>query len=204
MCHRTCDIHFPLSIHMKLKINLSIILTCAFPELYQYQCTVTQKAFQYLKQYYSNLLYNVCTWINRVWFTTFFKISIDMWNHMTWARGSDDSMLNIWKSHFWFIFQYILTSTTCIQILNHVVFNSLRYNALTGEFMKNVLDPRYFGGVCEYIYNGEWRKLTYDPFCEHLSYDDAEKYYRKPHNFLTYQIMVSADTNLFLTSMQWL
>lgn len=87
----------------------------------------------------------------------------------------------------------MFTSTTCIQILNYFLFNSPRYNALTGAFMNHVLDPRYFGGVCEYIYNGEWRKLTYDPFCEHLSYDDAEKYYRKPYNFLTYQIMVSAD-----------
>ncbi|RXN14301.1 complement component C8 alpha chain [Labeo rohita] len=63
------------------------------------------------------------------------------------------------------------------------------YNALSGDFMNRVLDPTYFGGFCEYIYNGEWRKLTYDPFCEHLSYDDAEKYYRKPHNFLSYQIV---------------
>ncbi|XP_067308373.1 complement component C8 alpha chain [Pseudorasbora parva] len=68
------------------------------------------------------------------------------------------------------------------------------YNALTGSFMNHVLDPRYFGGVCEYVYNGEWRKLTYDPFCEHLSYDDAEKYYRKPYNFLSYQIMAQATT----------
>ncbi|XP_042573655.1 complement component C8 alpha chain isoform X1 [Cyprinus carpio] len=68
------------------------------------------------------------------------------------------------------------------------------YNALSGDFMNRVLDPTYFGGVCEYIYNGEWRKLTYDPFCEHLSYDDAEKYYRKPHNFLSYQIMAQATT----------
>lgn len=59
--------------------------------------------------------------------------------------------------------------------------------------MSHVLDPRYFGGVCEYIYNGEWRKLTYDPFCEHLSYDDADKYYRKPYNFLSYHIMVCSN-----------
>ncbi|KAI2667175.1 Complement component C8 alpha chain [Labeo rohita] len=68
------------------------------------------------------------------------------------------------------------------------------YNALSGDFMNRVLDPTYFGGFCEYIYNGEWRKLTYDPFCEHLSYDDAEKYYRKPHNFLSYQIVAQATT----------
>uniref|UniRef100_A0A672KBF6 Complement C8 alpha chain n=1 Tax=Sinocyclocheilus grahami TaxID=75366 RepID=A0A672KBF6_SINGR len=68
------------------------------------------------------------------------------------------------------------------------------YSALSGDFMNHVLDPAYFGGVCEYIYNGEWRKLTYDPFCERLSYDDAEKYYRKPHNFLSYQIMAQATT----------
>ncbi|XP_067218936.1 complement component C8 alpha chain isoform X1 [Chanodichthys erythropterus] len=68
------------------------------------------------------------------------------------------------------------------------------YNAVTGAFMNHVLDSRYFGGVCEYIYNGEWRKLTYDPFCEHLSYENSEKYYRKPYNFLSYHIMAQATT----------
>ncbi|NP_001003496.1 complement component C8 alpha chain [Danio rerio] len=71
---------------------------------------------------------------------------------------------------------------------------TLGYNALTGSFVSRVLDPNYVGGVCEYIYNGEWRKLTFDPFCEHLSYDDAEKYYRKPYNFLSFQIMAQAST----------
>lgn len=56
--------------------------------------------------------------------------------------------------------------------------------------MNPVLDHNYFGGVCEYIYNGEWRKLAYDAFCEHLGYEDDEKYYRKPYNFLSYQLMV--------------
>ncbi|XP_055059541.2 complement component C8 alpha chain [Misgurnus anguillicaudatus] len=68
------------------------------------------------------------------------------------------------------------------------------YNALSDTFMNPVLDPKYYGGICEYIYNGEWRKLTYDPFCEHLGYDDDEKYYRKPYNFLSYQFMAQAST----------
>ncbi|TTG32355.1 Complement component C8 alpha chain [Bagarius yarrelli] len=63
------------------------------------------------------------------------------------------------------------------------------YNALSNVFVNPVLDPKYFGGVCEYIYNGEWRELTYDSFCEHLHYSDDEKYFRKPYNFLTYRMM---------------
>ncbi|XP_051555493.1 complement component C8 alpha chain [Myxocyprinus asiaticus] len=68
------------------------------------------------------------------------------------------------------------------------------YNALSGAFVNHVLDPKYSGGICEYIYNGEWRKLTYDPFCEHLSYDDEEMYYRKPYNFLSYHLTAQATT----------
>ncbi len=98
-------------------------------------------------------------------------------------------------SHVWSLYISIYLK----HILHDVLYVSkswnelglfLRYNALSGDFMNPVLDPTYFGGICEYIYNGQWRKLTYDPFCEHLGYDDAEKYYRKPHNFLSYQIMV--------------
>lgn len=102
-----------------------------------------------------------------------------------------------------FIFHYILNTYYMMYMypnLEMSLFYSLRYNALSGDFMNRVLDPTYFGGVCEYIYNGEWRKLTYDPFCEHLSYDDAEKYYRKPHNFLSYQIMVCSHISGTLIS----
>ncbi|XP_056597020.1 complement component C8 alpha chain [Triplophysa dalaica] len=68
------------------------------------------------------------------------------------------------------------------------------YNVLSGTSMNPVLDHNYYGGVCEYIYNGEWRKLAYDPFCEHLGYEGDEKYYRKPFNFLSYQLMTQATT----------
>ncbi|KAG7462025.1 hypothetical protein MATL_G00197580 [Megalops atlanticus] len=68
------------------------------------------------------------------------------------------------------------------------------YNILTGEFLQNTIDPTYYGGVCEYVYNGEWRKLVYDAFCENLYYNDDEKYYRKPYNFHTYRFMGHADT----------
>ncbi|XP_076872927.1 complement component C8 alpha chain [Brachyhypopomus gauderio] len=68
------------------------------------------------------------------------------------------------------------------------------FNALSDIFVNPVLDPKYFGGICEYIYNGEWRKLTYDVFCENLYYNDIEKYYRKPHNFLSYRLMAHSVT----------
>lgn len=64
------------------------------------------------------------------------------------------------------------------------------FNILTGEFVDHVLDPQYYGGQCEYVYNGEWRKLIYDPFCENLHYNEDEKNYRKPYNFHTYRFMV--------------
>lgn len=68
------------------------------------------------------------------------------------------------------------------------------YNALTGEFVDRVLDPAYFGGQCEYVYNGEWRKFTYEAFCESLQYRDDEKNYRKPYNYHTYQFMAEATS----------
>ncbi|KAJ8012256.1 hypothetical protein DPEC_G00066790 [Dallia pectoralis] len=68
------------------------------------------------------------------------------------------------------------------------------YNILTGEFVDHIIDPEYFGGKCEYVYNGEWRKLTYDVFCENLHYNEDEKYYRKPHNFHSYQFVAEATS----------
>ncbi|XP_030631603.1 complement component C8 alpha chain isoform X2 [Chanos chanos] len=69
------------------------------------------------------------------------------------------------------------------------------YNALTGSYVSNTLDPEYYGGPCEYVYNGEWRKLTYDAYCENLYYSDDEKYYRKPYNFLSYRFMAQAQSD---------
>ncbi|XP_077414742.1 complement component C8 alpha chain [Vanacampus margaritifer] len=68
------------------------------------------------------------------------------------------------------------------------------YNALTGEFVDHVLDPKYFGGKCEYVYNGEWRKFTYDSFCENLHYNEDEKNYRKPYNYHTYRFVAEATS----------
>ncbi|XP_013768571.1 complement component C8 alpha chain [Pundamilia nyererei] len=68
------------------------------------------------------------------------------------------------------------------------------YNVLSGELMDHVLDPRYFGGECEYVYNGEWRKFTYDAFCENLHYNEDEKNYRKPYNYHTYHFMAQASS----------
>lgn len=56
--------------------------------------------------------------------------------------------------------------------------------------MDQVLDPKYFGGKCEYVYNGEWSKLMYDAFCESLQYNEDEKNYRKPYNYHTYRFVV--------------
>lgn len=69
-------------------------------------------------------------------------------------------------------------------------FHLSSYNVLTGEFVDPVLDPMYFGGKCEYVYNGEWRKFIYDSFCENLQYRDDEKNYRKPYNYHTYRFVV--------------
>ncbi|XP_051943593.1 complement component C8 alpha chain [Hippocampus zosterae] len=68
------------------------------------------------------------------------------------------------------------------------------YNTLTGEFVDHVLDPKYFGGKCDYVYNGEWKKFTYDSFCEDLRYNDDEKNYRKPYNYHTYRFVAEATS----------
>ncbi|KAG6931183.1 complement C8 alpha chain, partial [Chelydra serpentina] len=68
------------------------------------------------------------------------------------------------------------------------------YNVLTQEEMQFVYDPKYYGGQCEYIYNGEWRELKYDSACERLYYGDDEKYFRKPYNFHVYQFLAHADS----------
>uniref|UniRef100_A0A8C5NA67 MACPF domain-containing protein n=1 Tax=Gouania willdenowi TaxID=441366 RepID=A0A8C5NA67_GOUWI len=68
------------------------------------------------------------------------------------------------------------------------------YNILTGDFVSHVLDPKYFGGECEYVYNGEWRKYIYEAFCESLQYNDEEKNYRKPYNYHTYQFVAQAQS----------
>ncbi|XP_061755293.1 complement component C8 alpha chain-like [Nerophis ophidion] len=68
------------------------------------------------------------------------------------------------------------------------------YNALTGEFVDQVLDPKYFGGKCDYVYNGDWRKFTYDAFCENLHYNEDEKNYRQPYNYHTYQFVAEATS----------
>ncbi|XP_053325349.1 complement component C8 alpha chain [Spea bombifrons] len=70
------------------------------------------------------------------------------------------------------------------------------FNILTNEFALNVYDHRFYGGQCEYVYNGEWRDLKYDPTCEKMYYADDEKYFRKPYNFHMYQFLARADTGL--------
>ncbi|XP_052574254.1 complement component C8 alpha chain isoform X2 [Peromyscus californicus insignis] len=68
------------------------------------------------------------------------------------------------------------------------------YNILTEEEAQSVYDAKYYGGQCETVYNGDWRKLQYDPTCERLYYGDDEKYFRKPYNFLKYHFDALADT----------
>ncbi|XP_017661216.1 PREDICTED: complement component C8 alpha chain [Lepidothrix coronata] len=68
------------------------------------------------------------------------------------------------------------------------------YNILTQEERQFVYDPEFFGGHCEYVYNGEWRELKYDAACERLYYGDDEKYFRKPYNFHIYQFLAHADS----------
>ncbi|KAF3699041.1 Complement component C8 alpha chain Complement component 8 subunit alpha Precursor [Channa argus] len=68
------------------------------------------------------------------------------------------------------------------------------YNILTGDFVDRVLDPKYFGGQCEYVYNGEWRKFTYDAFCENLHYNEDDKNYRKPYNYHNYRFVAQATS----------
>ncbi|NXK95558.1 CO8A protein, partial [Formicarius rufipectus] len=68
------------------------------------------------------------------------------------------------------------------------------YNILTQEERQFVYDHQFFGGHCEYVYNGEWRDLKYDAACERLYYGDDEKYFRKPYNFHIYQFLAHADS----------
>ncbi|XP_066048983.1 complement component C8 alpha chain [Chamaea fasciata] len=68
------------------------------------------------------------------------------------------------------------------------------YNILTQEGRQNIYDPGFFGGLCEYVYNGEWRELHYDAACERLHYRDDEKYFRKPYNFHVFQFLAHADS----------
>ncbi|XP_003639070.1 complement component C8 alpha chain isoform X1 [Canis lupus familiaris] len=71
---------------------------------------------------------------------------------------------------------------------------ALGYNILTQKEAQHVYDPRYYGGQCETVYNGEWREIRYDPTCERLYYGEDEKYFRKPYNFLKYHFEALADT----------
>ncbi|XP_052031554.1 complement component C8 alpha chain [Apodemus sylvaticus] len=71
---------------------------------------------------------------------------------------------------------------------------ALGYNILTQEEAQSVYDAKYYGGQCETVYNGDWRRLQYDPVCERLYYGDDEKYFRKPYNFLQYNFEALADT----------
>uniref|UniRef100_A0A672H8H9 Complement C8 alpha chain n=1 Tax=Salarias fasciatus TaxID=181472 RepID=A0A672H8H9_SALFA len=66
------------------------------------------------------------------------------------------------------------------------------YNILTQDFVDHVLDPKYFGGQCEYVYNGEWRKIHLRCFCENLHYNEDDKNYRKPYNYHTYHFVAQA------------
>ncbi|XP_021505784.1 complement component C8 alpha chain isoform X1 [Meriones unguiculatus] len=71
---------------------------------------------------------------------------------------------------------------------------ALGYNILTQEEAQSVYDAKYYGGQCETVYNGDWRRLRYDPTCERFYYGDDEKYFRKPYNFLKYHFEALADT----------
>ncbi|KAM4805801.1 complement component C8 alpha chain [Urocitellus parryii] len=73
---------------------------------------------------------------------------------------------------------------------------ALGYNILTQKEAQSVYDARYYGGQCELVYNGEWRKLQYDPTCERLYYGEDEKYFQKPYNFLKYHFEALADTGI--------
>ncbi|NXH09600.1 CO8A protein, partial [Bucco capensis] len=74
------------------------------------------------------------------------------------------------------------------------------YNILTQEGSQYVYDPKFSGGHCEYVYNGEWRELRYDTACERLYYGDDEKYFRKPYNLHTYQFLAHADSGFTFES----
>ncbi|XP_028642554.1 complement component C8 alpha chain isoform X2 [Grammomys surdaster] len=71
---------------------------------------------------------------------------------------------------------------------------ALGYNILTQQEAQSVYDAKYYGGQCETVYNGDWRRLQYDPTCERLYYGDDDKYFRKPYNFLKYHFEALADT----------
>ncbi|XP_043941449.1 complement component C8 alpha chain [Protopterus annectens] len=68
------------------------------------------------------------------------------------------------------------------------------FNILTQEKKASVLDGNYYGGFCEYVYNGDWRELRYDNVCERLYYNDDEKYFRKPYNFHSYKFLARSDS----------
>uniref|UniRef100_A0A8C2TK84 Complement C8 alpha chain n=1 Tax=Coturnix japonica TaxID=93934 RepID=A0A8C2TK84_COTJA len=68
------------------------------------------------------------------------------------------------------------------------------YNILTQEEKRYIYDPKFLGGHCESVYNGEWRALRYDAACERLYYGDDEKYFLKPYNFHIYQFLAHADS----------
>ncbi|XP_044529469.1 complement component C8 alpha chain [Gracilinanus agilis] len=67
------------------------------------------------------------------------------------------------------------------------------YNILTEEEKMYVYDPVFFGGLCERVYNGDWKSLRYDAVCENLDYD--EKYFRRPYNFIKYQFETQAQSD---------
>lgn len=73
----------------------------------------------------------------------------------------------------------------------------LRYNILTGEFMDYILDYKYYGGKCEYVYNGDWRRFTYESVCENLGFNDQDKNFRKPYNYHAYRFVVRSFSFLF-------
>ncbi|XP_062994457.1 complement component C8 alpha chain [Elgaria multicarinata webbii] len=68
------------------------------------------------------------------------------------------------------------------------------YNILTRKGAQIAYDPKFYGGQCESVYNGEWRELKYDAACERLYYGDDEKYFRKPYNVHFYQFLAYADS----------
>lgn len=79
----------------------------------------------------------------------------------------------------------------CSYLITNLNYSTLpSYNILTGEFVDHVVDPKYYGGMCEYVYNGDWRKFAYDSFCENLHYTEEYKNYRKPYNYHTYHFVV--------------
>ncbi|XP_077306764.1 complement component C8 alpha chain [Lithobates pipiens] len=70
------------------------------------------------------------------------------------------------------------------------------FNILTQEEAQQVLDHNYFDGQCEYVYNGDWRELRYDPTCEEMYYATDEKYFRKPYNYHLYQFLTRGNSDM--------